>query len=420
MNFKVPVWRGSKPASRTNSESRLSIASSVGTDEDPAGELAALIERRSSIFGSGPGTRTPADSNTSFETDDRSTVPSISSLTARFASLVIPGNLADAEQTTLKTTIDELQLLQRDVLRYLDTNDLDLRERARTLLESIVEEIAVYGEFLESGDRLSDLGITRAAYGDESYEFISTGPRSRIPDELRSMSSQTDSPSEISSEASPLPTPPPIQSPRPLSHLRRSSISTSASNASISSSTIPSTTAMSASNLSVLAGPTVPPGPKDVLRWIPLRILATQLLTAAMRQKVGVPTALAISGGILIGTSRGVVLVYDFAQVLKAILGDPTDESNRGSVTSIALGPDHNKLACGYAYGVIRIWDLQRRTVLRTIMPRDSPDLSGPKADGHDQGASIIHLAFVGSKGAFVSGDNQVWPLLPHCDVRFT
>ncbi|KNC99020.1 CORVET complex membrane-binding subunit VPS8 [Spizellomyces punctatus DAOM BR117] len=416
LGFKIPAWgrrsTTNSNLSRSNSESRLSVASSTGSNGDLKGELGRTSDKRSSHLRHEVGTRENADGLSLIEDSEHHDIRTLSELTARFASLIIPGDIADADQQVLQTRIEELQTLQQDVLAHIDTNDLETDEKARTLLEAIVEEIGVYGEFLESSESASGLGIL-AKNGEETDDVISYGSSAQTPDDMRSSGSQTfedstsDACSDVSGLASPPVQSPATQPPRPLSHFRRISTSTVASGASLSSSTIPSTAAMSASNLSVLAGQTVPPGPKDVLRWTSLQKLSMQLMSGAMRQKVGVPTVLSISGGILIGTSWSMILVYDFAQVLKTILGDPADASNPGPVTAVALAPDHNQLACGYAHGLIRVWDIQRRAIVKSIIPIGVQQEAKSKKDGHAQGAAIIHLAFIGTKGAFVSGDNQ-------------
>ncbi|KAJ3176538.1 Vacuolar protein sorting-associated protein 8 [Geranomyces variabilis] len=330
-------------------------------------------------------------------------------LASRFASLVISEELGDADQSLLRAKIDALQKLQSVIVQHLYTSNLTRRERVRTLLESVVEEIAVYGEFLDATDTEDTLGFVQKSRDDGLSNFVQVEvlPGDAIPNGSAGSRSVEDSPSERSSETSVYATPL-LHSPRMLgSHSRQASFSNSVSAASMTSSTVPSLGGLLAVETNIASGMTPPPGPKDVLRWTPLQRLSLQLYTGAMRQKVGTPTCMHISGAIFVGTSRSMVLIYDFGQTLKAMLGDPADSVLLGSVTSISLGFDRMQLVCGYGHGTIRVWDIQKRTVTRAIPPISAEERETGKKHGHAKGASVVHVACVGSKGAFVSADNE-------------
>ncbi|KAI8912303.1 Golgi CORVET complex core vacuolar protein 8-domain-containing protein [Powellomyces hirtus] len=404
--FRLPAWgrrfTGERPQSRASSDGRFSVTSSGG--ESHNGSPSGSVTGRPSV------TRAATDkpNRTDRWKDDtgKTEEAALTELSSQFASIVINEDLADADQALLQSKIDNLHKLQSDILRHLYTNDLSQRERARTLLESVVEEIAVYGEFLEASDKGDTLGVVAAKSNDNGIsDYVSIMSPSQVIGDNDSGDSRSieDSPSERSSEASAHATPL-VYSPRMPRHTRKLSVSTATSAVSLSSSTVPSLGTSMSLDADSLMGLTAPPGPKDVLRWTSLQRLALQLFTGAMRQKVGTPTCMQIAGGILIGTSRSVVLVYDFSQTLKVILGDVIDEGNPGPVTSISLGFDQTQLVCGYGHGLIRVWDIQKRAIIRTVLPISGDET---KREGHPQGSSIVHVAFVGSKGAFVSADNE-------------
>jgi hypothetical protein len=68
---------------------------------------------------------------------------------------------------------------------------------------------------------------------------------------------------------------------------------------------------------------------------------------------------------------------------------------------------DHHRVVCGFAEGYLTVWDIQRRTLSKTIHPIERNESVVGK-DGHLHGVSIIHLAYVGGKSDFVSVDNEV------------
>lgn len=64
--------------------------------------------------------------------------------------------------------------------------------------------------------------------------------------------------------------------------------------------------------------------PWDVVRWTKLRRLSGQTLSEVGKRSFGHPTCLAVSTTIVVGTSKGIVLVFDYEQNLKAIIGTNT------------------------------------------------------------------------------------------------
>jgi len=67
-----------------------------------------------------------------------------------------------------------------------------------------------------------------------------------------------------------------------------------------------------------------PQAPWDVVRWTKLKKITGQVFSEVGRRTFGRPTCLCIGASIVIGTSRGCILVFDYQQVLKSIIGPGT------------------------------------------------------------------------------------------------
>lgn len=64
--------------------------------------------------------------------------------------------------------------------------------------------------------------------------------------------------------------------------------------------------------------------PWEVVRWTRLNKMNGQAFSEAGRRSFGSPTCLAVSALIVLGTSKGVILLFDFNQNLKMIMGPGT------------------------------------------------------------------------------------------------
>jgi hypothetical protein len=158
--------------------------------------------------------------------------------------------------------------------------------------------------------------------------------------------------------------------------------------------------------------------PWEAFKWTPLRKISDHLHSEAVRHSGGLATVIAVSGVIAIGTTRGLVLVYDYSQNLRCILQNGAQANDIGPVTSIAISADHSGIACGYSHGTIVIWDLAYpNQPIRTIHPIPHSQVPGvsfggsqpaPRKEGHIQDAAILHIGFVGlKKTEIVSGDDR-------------
>lgn len=149
--------------------------------------------------------------------------------------------------------------------------------------------------------------------------------------------------------------------------------------------------------------------PWEVIRWSRLKKLTGQAFSEVGRRNFGSPTCLAVTDQIVIGTSRGLVLVFDHHQVNRTIIGPGTKAAEAGPVTALAISADYTAIAVGHATGNIFTWDLSRPT--RPFLQIPAMDAMLPesrKADGHLQGSAVLHIGFLGyRRTALVSADDK-------------
>lgn len=147
--------------------------------------------------------------------------------------------------------------------------------------------------------------------------------------------------------------------------------------------------------------------PWEVVRWTRLKRLATQCFSELGKRQFGSPTCLAVSQSIIIGTSKGLILVFDYHQSLKLIIGQGTIATECGSVTSLAISADHTTIAGGHATGHILTWEMARpaKPFLHIPpVPRTAPDET---RNGHVPDRAVLHLGFLGTRRtAIVSADD--------------
>ncbi|KAI5366198.1 Putative vacuolar protein sorting-associated protein Vps41/Vps8 [Septoria linicola] len=151
-----------------------------------------------------------------------------------------------------------------------------------------------------------------------------------------------------------------------------------------------------------------PQAPWDVVRWTKLRKLTSQAFSESGKRSFGRPTCMAVSALIAIGTSKGLVLGFDYHQTLKIIIGPGTKATECGSVTSLAIAADYSTVASGHANGTIFTWEVSRPSrPFMQIPPLDRSILEQRShADGHLEGCAILHVGFLGTRHtALVSAD---------------
>lgn len=64
--------------------------------------------------------------------------------------------------------------------------------------------------------------------------------------------------------------------------------------------------------------------PWEVVRWTRLRKISGQAFSEVGKRSFGRPVCIAISTSIALGTSKGIILVFDYNQNLKSIIGPGT------------------------------------------------------------------------------------------------
>ncbi|KAK5079844.1 Vacuolar protein sorting-associated protein 8 [Exophiala xenobiotica] len=149
--------------------------------------------------------------------------------------------------------------------------------------------------------------------------------------------------------------------------------------------------------------------PWEVIRWNKLKRLTGQAFSESGRRNFGSPTCLAVTDQIAIGTSKGLILVFDHHQNNKGIIGVGTKAAEAGPVTALAISADHTAIAAGHATGNIYTWEVARpgRPFLQ-IPALDSTQSEARKADGHVQGSAVLHIGFLGyRRTALVSADDK-------------
>ncbi|KAL4898216.1 Golgi CORVET complex core vacuolar protein 8-domain-containing protein [Aspergillus ambiguus] len=157
------------------------------------------------------------------------------------------------------------------------------------------------------------------------------------------------------------------------------------------------------------SGADSPQGPWDVVRWTKLRKITGQAFSEVGRRNFGSPTCLAVTTSIVIGTSKGVILVFDYQQNLKTIIGTGTKAIECGAIASLALSADHSTIAGGHVSGDIFTWEISKsaRPFLH-IPPIPANQDDNRTSDGHVEGSAVIHVGFLGTRRtALVSADKR-------------
>lgn len=132
-----------------------------------------------------------------------------------------------------------------------------------------------------------------------------------------------------------------------------------------------------------------------------------QAFSEVGKRNFGRPTCIAIAASIALGTSKGIILVFDYNQNLKSIIGPGTKAVESGSVTSISISADHSTIAGGHASGSIFTWEVARPA--RPFLHLPPIDRSKtPDADGHTLDVAILHIGFLGMRHtALTSADDK-------------
>ncbi|KAK4231171.1 putative vacuolar protein sorting-associated protein 8 [Podospora fimiseda] len=152
-----------------------------------------------------------------------------------------------------------------------------------------------------------------------------------------------------------------------------------------------------------------PSPPWEVVRWTKFTKLNSQIFTESGRRNFGSPTCFAVSSIIVLGTTKGIILVFDHLQNLKMIIGLGTKAVESGPITAVAISADYNTIAGGHANGNIFTWDTTRASrPFLSITHLDPSQLQNRTADGHMPNVAVTHLGFLGIRHtALVSADER-------------
>ncbi|ODQ65051.1 hypothetical protein NADFUDRAFT_51650 [Nadsonia fulvescens var. elongata DSM 6958] len=146
----------------------------------------------------------------------------------------------------------------------------------------------------------------------------------------------------------------------------------------------------------------------DSIHWTKLRKISNQIYSDEAASLYGTPTAIIVTIVIAVGTSRGLILIFDFQQNLTAILGERNHVSEYGNITALSSSADSTYIAGGYSTGHIVVWDLSRPSQPQMhTAPVNSSRLLPNKKEGHLEGSTITHISFIGKRHtAIVSSDS--------------
>jgi hypothetical protein len=152
-----------------------------------------------------------------------------------------------------------------------------------------------------------------------------------------------------------------------------------------------------------------PSPPWEVVRWTKLKKMNGQTFSEVGKRNFGTPTCIAVSASIVVGTSKGIILVFDYHQNLKSIIGQGTKAVESGAISSIAISADHSTVAGGHVNGDIFTWEITKASRPFLHIPAvEVSTLQARSLDGHVPNVAITHLGFLGTRHtAIVSADDR-------------
>ncbi|XP_042313799.1 vacuolar protein sorting-associated protein 8 homolog isoform X4 [Sceloporus undulatus] len=134
----------------------------------------------------------------------------------------------------------------------------------------------------------------------------------------------------------------------------------------------------------------------SVIRLSLLKGISAQIVSAAAKVDAGLPTAIAASSLIAVGTSHGLALIFgkDPNQALRLCLGSTAVGAQYGAISALSINNDCSRLLCGFAKGQITMWDLASGKLLRSI------------TDAHPPGTAILHIKFTDDPTLAICNDS--------------
>nr|XP_039334659.1 vacuolar protein sorting-associated protein 8 homolog isoform X1 [Saimiri boliviensis boliviensis]XP_039334660.1 vacuolar protein sorting-associated protein 8 homolog isoform X1 [Saimiri boliviensis boliviensis]XP_039334661.1 vacuolar protein sorting-associated protein 8 homolog isoform X1 [Saimiri boliviensis boliviensis]XP_039334662.1 vacuolar protein sorting-associated protein 8 homolog isoform X1 [Saimiri boliviensis boliviensis]XP_039334663.1 vacuolar protein sorting-associated protein len=134
----------------------------------------------------------------------------------------------------------------------------------------------------------------------------------------------------------------------------------------------------------------------SVMRHSLLKGISAQIVSAADKVDAGLPTAIAVSSLIAVGTSHGLALIFgkDQNQALRLCLGSTSVGGQYGAISALSINNDCSRLLCGFAKGQVTMWDLASGKLLRSI------------TDAHPPGTAILHIKFTDDPTLAICNDS--------------
>lgn len=132
----------------------------------------------------------------------------------------------------------------------------------------------------------------------------------------------------------------------------------------------------------------------SVMRHSLLKGISAQIVSAADKVDAGLPTAIAVSSLIAVGTAHGLALIFDQNQALRLCLGSTSVGGQYGAISALSINNDCSRLLCGFAKGQITMWDLASGKLLRSI------------TDAHPPGTAILHIKFTDDPTLAICNDS--------------
>ena len=157
--------------------------------------------------------------------------------------------------------------------------------------------------------------------------------------------------------------------------------------------------------------------PWEVVRWTKLKKMTGQAFSEVGKRNFGRPTCIAVSASIALGTSKGIMLIFDYSQNLKSIIGPGTKAVESGAVTAISISADHSTIAGGHASGSIFTWEVAKPAKPFLHIPPVDRSRT-PTVDGHGPDAAILHLGFLGIRHTALSSADDKGMAFSHLATR--
>ena len=157
--------------------------------------------------------------------------------------------------------------------------------------------------------------------------------------------------------------------------------------------------------------------PWEVVRWTKLKKMTGQAFSEIGKRNFGRPTCIAVAAFIVLGTSKGIVLVFDYNQSIKCIMGPGSKAAEAGALTSVCISADHTTIAGGHASGSIFTWEVAKPA--RPFLHIATVDKErNPAVDGHLQDSAVLHLGFLGIRHTALSSADDKGMAFSHLATR--